>query len=51
MFDGKGTRILVPLDLKLTQPKVALKQKGIDRLVQEAREDNRDSDATHMRRR
>lgn len=27
---------------------VALKQRGIDKLVEEAREDNRENDASHM---
>ncbi len=31
--------------------KVALKQKGIDKLVDEAREDNKENDATHMGKR
>lgn len=29
---------------------VALKQRGIDKLLDEAREDNKENDATHMRK-
>ena len=38
-------------DITSDEKQVALKSKGIDKLVEEAREDNRESDATHMRRR
>lgn len=30
---------------------VALKQRGIDKLLEEAREDNKENDATHMGKR
>lgn len=33
------------------QTQVALKKKGIDKLLDEAREDNKENDATHMGRR
>jgi len=51
VLEGKEARLFILLRLMLTKSQVALKHKGIDRLVEEAREDNRDSDATHMRRR
>ncbi|KAG0647166.1 distribution and morphology 35 [Hyphodiscus hymeniophilus] len=31
-------------------PKGALKERGIDKMLEEAREDHKDSDAVHMRR-
>ena len=48
MLSGLYTWVLIATGADIS--KVALKERGIDKMLEDAREDHKESDALHMRR-